>query len=510
MDAYARYRSATRKELWETEIPRFNQLQASDRLNEIGLIRAVGVVFAARGSTEEKKTVREWMVHLLTDPEEKVRRYAINAIPKLDAGEKEEEALLSLWEHTTSDREKGYVRLALEKIGGSRTLETLRAHSEHTLPVRVLANIARHAGSGRVTTDHIVSDLRGIRIHLRGRRGLEGFVREELESDSRLRDQFKVVDVKRGLVALQPRQPFCLDDLMVLRCCGVVSLVLGLCRKDPPCSVDLLDAIARAIVSPVARRLWGSFHEGEARYRLEWVGESPPTSSVKRVAQYVAEYWPERLNDSRQAPWAIEIHHTPVGKSVELRLRQTPDPRFDYRVDDVAASSHPPLAASLARWGLDAEGILWDPFCGSGLELIERSRLGGICELHGSDLSEEALAAARANLAAAGLDLNPKIASHWSCCDFRDYPQRAGWSKGSVDLILSNPPLGRRIRIPNLKGLIRDLFDVAAEYLRYGGQLIFTNPVKVVPHDSRLLCLERRVADLGGFDCRLEKWVKGS
>ena len=47
--------------------------------------------------------------------------------------------------------------------------------------------------------------------------------------------------------------------------------------------------------------------------------------------------------------------------------------------------------------------IIWDPFCGSGLEFIERSLLGGVRQVYGSDRSEEAIAITKTNFAAANL-----------------------------------------------------------------------------------------------------------
>ena len=66
--------------------------------------------------------------------------------------------------------------------------------------------------------------------------------------------------------------------------------------------------------------------------------------------------------------------------------------------------------------------IVWDPFCGSGVELVERAMLGGVRELHGTDLSEPALDFARKNLAAAGLGaVTAKLAcTCMSCPSWRE------------------------------------------------------------------------------------------
>jgi tRNA G10 N-methylase Trm11 len=149
--------------------------------------------------------------------------------------------------------------------------------------------------------------------------------------------------------------------------------------------------------------------------------------------------------------------------------------------------------------------IVWDPFCGSGLELIERALLGGVQSIYGTDLSPEAIAISRANFAAAKLKA---VQSKFICCDFRDYAKVEGLGPRSVTLVITNPPMGRRIRVPNLRGLFRDLFAVAAEVLKPGGRLVFANPLRIEPPDPSLKLKCRKVIDLGGFDCRLELYLK--
>ncbi|MDX6767874.1 MAG: hypothetical protein SFU85_13915 [Candidatus Methylacidiphilales bacterium] len=500
-EVYARYRAFSRERLREESIPRFNRLEGRQRLAEVGLVRAVGAVFGEHGTTAEKKEAAAWLLGLLTDPEEKIRRYAINALPKLRPGPEAESALLRLLETSASERETTAVREALHKIGGTATLHAMG----DSAPVRVRANIARQEHPGGVVMDRNLADFRSLRIHLRGRRGLARFVCEELQDQVRTRGRFQIIDQDKGLVALRPLSPFSLGDLTSLRCTGSVGFVLGLVKEKT--GAPRMEALARAIASPLTRRILAAFHDGPPRYRLAFIDDKAESSHVPEIAARAYALHPGLLNDSQQAPWAMDVHETRVGASLELRPRFSPDPRFAYRLHDVAAASHPPLAASLARWAgrPGKPERVWDPFCGSGLELIESGLLGGVSELHGSDLSGEALVHARANLAAAGL---VGIRTHFNCCDFRDYPKKAGIPPGSLTLVISNPPLGRRIRIPNLRGLIHDLFLAADRVLAPGGRLIFTNPVKIDCPVPSLHLEERLVADLGGFDCRLEKYVK--
>jgi len=149
--------------------------------------------------------------------------------------------------------------------------------------------------------------------------------------------------------------------------------------------------------------------------------------------------------------------------------------------------------------------IVWDPFCGSGLELIERALLGGVERLFGTDRAAAAIAVARRNFAAANLDPLP---AEFLCCDFRDFLARSGLHPGSVSLVITNPPLGMRVPVPDLRGLIQDLFQAAATVLRPGGRLVLANPVCFRSFHSSLQLRFRQAVDFGGFDCRLEMYEK--
>ena len=156
--------------------------------------------------------------------------------------------------------------------------------------------------------------------------------------------------------------------------------------------------------------------------------------------------------------------------------------------------------------GPNSREVVWDPFCGSGLELVERGLLGGVVSLYGTDLDPEAAAIARANISSSGISgLKTNIVT----CDFRDAltaGNSIGIKSGGVTLIITNPPLGRRVRVKDLRGLFDDLYRVAASVLQPGGRLILANPLRTGPADSLLKLEYRQAIDMGGFECRLEMY----
>ncbi len=352
--------------------------------------------------------------------------------------------------------------------------------------------------------DGVLSRFSDLRIHLRCRRGLEGIVRDEVAEYVAAHGRFRILEVFSGAVAITPVAPFSLADIYALRCFGTVNFVLGTVPGAD--AAGAIDALAAVIASPLSRQLLAVFTEGAIRYRLEFVSKGHQRGAVRLLANRAYALCPDILNDARMAPWAMDIHPAGRGLSVELRPRLAPDPRFYYRQDDIPAASHPPLAACMARAAGRVDGeIVWDPFCGSGLELIERALRGGVRSVYGTDVSPDAIAIVRANFASAKID---GVQSQFACCDFRDYANVEGLGPGSVTLIITNPPMGRRVRVPNLRRLFEDLFAAAAVVLKPGGRLVFANPLRLEPRDSSLKLQYRQVVDLGGFNCRLETYLK--
>jgi len=510
---YQRLRKLNCDALWQVEVPIFEAAPPEERLRQVSVLRAVGVVFSESGTPQECETARRWLRGLLADSEEKVRRYAMVALSKLGAGEAEERQLLDLAEKSTGERERRVLVQTLERIGGS---ETLKASEESTGPLaqvvqKVRANVARREGSGSVGMEQMLRSAAGVRVHLECRTGLESIVTQELAENELLKAKFRVERMLPGKVLVEVLQPFTLKELYTLRCFSGVSFPLGDLPPLPePGALLNSDALAALIASKLALNVLQSFTVGQVRYRLECASRRPPPTAVRAIKARVFAKAPALLNDPRAALWEVVIHENATAISVALRPRLRPDPRFTYRQGDVPAASHPPLAAAIARIaGVGENGVerIWDPFCGSGLELAECVLRGEVTEVYGTDLSGEAVAVAEANVAAAALrgrgGKRPKL--NFTACDFRLAFGRKDLQ--DLTLLVTNPPLGKRVPVEDLRQMVLGVFDAAHRLLRPGGRLVLINPLELRPRSGLRLESGRRV-DLGFSHFQLEKYVK--
>ena len=233
---------------------------------------------------------------------------------------------------------------------------------------------------------------------------------------------------------------------------------------------------------------------GPIRWRLQ-LPHGRQRAVVWRVARDVTAAAPELVNDPTATTWDVLVDD----KVIELVPRRSLDDRFAYRVADLPAASHPTVAAALARVAeARPTDRVWDPFVGSGLELIERARLGTFASLSGTDLAEPALEAARANLAAAG------VAATLARGD-----SRAATGSGDLDLVITNPPLGSRVHVDAGKLLVEAL-PVIARRLSRGGRLVWITPAPRETSPAALRAKLRRTLglaiDLGGVRGQLERW----
>ena len=219
------------------------------------------------------------------------------------------------------------------------------------------------------------------------------------------------------------------------------------------------------------------------------------------MAGAIAARRPDLVNDPTDSTWRVHVAEDGGQVAVSIEPRKLDDPRFAYRVADVPAASHPTVAAALARLSVThslapAKDVVWDPFVGSGLELCERGRLAPSARLAGSDVSAEALVAARANLDSAGVT-----------ADLAAGDALAHEVPGAT-LILTNPPMGRRVLRGRAHPLLVELVERAAAILPAGGLLCWISPI---PGQTRaraaavgLRLIDAHTVDMGGFAAEIQ------
>jgi hypothetical protein len=231
-----------------------------------------------------KIQVKAWLKGLLQDPEEKVRRYAMAAIPKLGEDVEAERNILTILKTSTVDREKRKAGAALEKIAGEETLKAVGAGAAG-LPLseqKVRANVARRESPATIRVDAILDRYDTLRISLRCRRGLEAVLADEVRASDTAGGKFRVLEVRGCHVVVAAKGPFSLRDLYQLRCFDTMGFGLG--RVRDPEGPEAVAGLAKLIGSPLSERLMDSLTDGSWRYRLSFSGSENHDDDVAKVA----------------------------------------------------------------------------------------------------------------------------------------------------------------------------------------------------------------------------------
>jgi 23S rRNA G2445 N2-methylase RlmL len=454
-----------------------------------GRARLLGVL-ARVAVTHAKPEFVSILLRSLEDGDERVRRVASSALAKLSVPELEER-LLSRWAGA-SDLERRSLAEALGKGGGARALALLvdlRSSDSELCRIAERARLMIERDTARslpsaIALDRPLGAPQAVLAHCRA--GL-GWV---LAEEARALGATTLVAPDR--VRLTHRGTF--GALLALR----TALDFGVEVPLTGASADRLESrVLGALEQPDAERAVRAWTTGRARFRLAFSEGGHQRDKVWKVAAAIAQRVSWFHNDPHESTWEVIVDT--ARSSLELRPRRFDDPRFAYRAKDVPAASHPTLAAALARVaGARSDDIVWDPFVGSGLELIERARLGPYRELHGSDLDARALAAARENAERA--NLNDIVFQQGDALRQR-IP--------GVSLIITNPPMGRRVaRDGNLGSLLDAFLQHAATSLQAGGRLVWLSPLP-----DRTAASARRAGfrvtrhgsvDMGGFGAELQ------
>jgi SAM-dependent methyltransferase len=441
-----------------------------------------------------------------TDAAPRVRKACIVALGKL-GGDDARDALVARWDAGDAvPEERRALAEALGKLGGDDVLARLRAldptgdaelirrrdravlMADRTARRDAPSSIATDLSPPRIVsqglrTDPVGGTATSIAVQLGCRPGLGPLLLDELA-------QLGFTATALGDRGAELRLDGPLDRLFASRLWATLAIPFPLAA-----TASLAAAVTRTVTSPPVLGLLRAWTRGPIRWRLGFA-HGHKRAVVWQVARDVTAAAPDLLNDPTATTWDALVDDE--ARTLALVPRRLDDPRFAYRVADVPAASHPTVAAALA-WAADPRPTdrVWDPFCGSGLELAERALRGPSRSLLGTDLDPAALATARVNLDAA------KTTVTLLAADARSH------DPGAIDLILTNPPLGSRVQLDAAALLVAALPNFARA-LAPLGRLVWLTPAtrKTTPVAEQLGLTRTRshAVDLGGVRGQLERW----
>lgn len=469
---------------------------AYEGLEPTGRALACRVAGLRLGAGRELEAMRALLWRALGDAHPKARRAAVSAASKFDDDEARGRlgAMLESEEEPTVRRE--LVR-ALGKLGASELLAELavdeRAEPEGLERARLVAS--RSGERERSSVDLTAPVGAPLELALRCRSGLEEIVVDELSAlgiDA-------LAHPRTGRVKARIGRSDSLARVASARTAVDFSIVL---RRERARGESDAALVAACLSAPEVEALVERLTHGPARFRLEWLGAGKRRAQTWEVAAEMARRGALLVNDPTDSVWQARVAVDEPGLRIDLVPRHD-DQRFAYRVADVPAASHPTLAAAIARLGGVRSGeVVWDPFVGSGLELCERARLGEYRRLVGHDTDPAAIERARKNLESLG-------AANFEL--IHGDARRA--ELGELGLVLSNPPMGRRVRGETaLEELLERVVERAARSLAMGGRLVLASPrpraTRQIAEARGLVLTDDFRVDLGGFDAELQRFER--
>lgn len=479
------------------------------------LTRLLGELLVARSEEGDlgsdgssRSEARAWLTKAIADDDPKTRRAAARAIGKIVTArtvpEAErasvEAALLDAWKRTDDDDDRRALAEALGKIGSKEARELFGASDAGARSPKLDARTARarvmidraEAREDLATIDASRAPSKPIALRFRTRAGLEGLVADEIAG------VFRAHVAGPGVVDTKLARP--LHEAVRVRTALHVAFPMAPIAR----SEDLAEDIAAAVTSPEALDVFRAFTRTTKaiRFRLAFADGKRRTSVAWRVAERVRARTSALVNDPTASTWEVVVDVAGGRTLVELVPRGLDDDRFDYRRAVVPASSHPVLAAAIARLAPRSEGdVVWDPFVGAGAELVERARLGPYAALHGTDRDPKALEAARTNLQYAHIERVTLTLD-----DALDFAPPA------VNVIVTNPPMGRRVHRGSHADLLERFVGHAFRALAPGGALVWAVPEARKIHalaEREGFSIERATAvDMGGFPADLSVYRK--
>lgn len=414
-----------------------------------GALRTLGEI-AEAGALQDSAALRGLLVEHLRTHDGGERRSLITCLGHLGVAATAESALLDLWKNEKRDDQLRVLATSLGRVGTAQSEPALKACPSAAPLVqrevaRALSAIASRklrtsAGEGRVAGDEIVD---GVSVRLRCRSGLGELLLKTLPATLRNARQTAAGEIDAELHGS-------LNSLFACRLWSETVLFVPWKSAAP----ETFGAALRGNAGALLRKL----SQGAATWRLHL-----PQASRGQLLDYVRaaqQAVPDLPNSPERAVWELR----PTASGLELLPRFWLDPRFKYLQASIPAMTHPPLAAGLAVLSEpSADDVVWDPFCGAGTEIAERAKAGPYKQLIGSDRDAGAVTASRTNL-----QKIERVQFHIGDALKLKMP--------NVNVLLTNPPYGRKIQGGNVEALLRELLANASRTM-HRGRIVMCSPV---------------------------------
>lgn len=436
----------------------------------------------------------------LDDAEPQVVRAAARAIAKLDDANGFEARLLEIAQSAALPERRAAVD-AVARIGSVEARAALEATSTDDPDLNrrlgeALVMLDRRGRRAEPSTIELTRSMaRPLRVVFRCRPGMAPTVAAQVAAAPRVG-----LNGDAGISA-EATEVSLVTACTLRECYAIRSSVDVGFHFDLAAGDNLADRIFATLSKTELHEALRAWTTGPLRFRLSLSGPGTQRSTIWAVARRLSATNSPLLNDSRAASWTLEVD---PGRARVLAIPRGADERFSYRVRDLPAASHPTLAATLAWVGGPQRGeTVWDPFCGSGTELLECARLAEQLRLVGTDGSGEAIAAAEANVAA---DEQAVELHHADA-----FVGPPGCERESVHLVVTNPPMGRRA---STSGGVHEFF---ARFLRVArtwlhpehGRIVWVSPAPEATAAAAasvgLAVEELGWIDLRGFRVKLQR-----
>jgi hypothetical protein len=441
----------------------------------------------------------EGLLTALEDPTAEVQRAGIVALGKLPREHLHtfpvEARFLELLPNAAGPERRALIE-ALGKVGGveaANVLNVLDGESDFEKQQLDKARLCLErfrehvSDSDRVNFDEPLEEA--FTLTLGFRRGLSRIVQSQLGSLFRVEQD--------GPTRLRVRN-FWGPLNQLFRSRSLLSVAIELPLERAPSDTEQINRIVEVLTCEKVLRLFERLSTGRPRLRFTILGEGHRRAFLWALSERLHAVTSRVTANPNHAHWEVRIElSTEPRMFVEPHLYE--DPRFNYRTTDISGASHPTIAAALAHLlGVQDNDVIWDPFVGSGLELIERGLLGPYQELIGTDIDPKALDAAQINVQNAKLERVRLLP-----VDARNAAPR------DVTGIITNPPLGaRHARDGHLADLLLGFLSNARRWLLPGGRLVWLSPMpaRTAEHARSLGFLVERggIIDVSGLSPELQ------